>query len=115
MLSWNSTSLPVSLVRNFQLEFLRYLRHAHRFHHRRTALPVGKACGFFLVGIHAPKLFAVSIRYRHQKMMMTSALVFVKRRFAPLGSLDCFRHVPTLRSKCRPELSQGKGPKDRKS
>jgi len=87
------------------------LRNAHGFYYRRPALALGKPRGLFLIGVHAAEFLSVGIINGHQKVVMAPPLVFVKRRFAPFGSLGCFRHFRTLRLKNVPELSQGKGPK----
>jgi len=84
------------------------LRNAHGFHYRRPALALGKPRGLLLIGVHAAEFLSVGIINGHHKVVMAPPLVFVKRRFAPFGSLGCFRHFRTLRLKNVPELSQGK-------
>jgi len=69
------------------------LRDARGLHHRRTLLAVGEARGFILIGVYAPKFFAVSVRHGDQPVMMLATAVFIEVGFVSfcgvLGGAFC--------------------------
>jgi hypothetical protein len=54
------------------------LRDTRGFYDRRALLAVGKARGFFFVGVHAAKSLAVRVKHSNQPVMMLAAPVFVE-------------------------------------
>jgi len=53
-------------------------RDARGLHHRRAPLAFREARRFFLVGVHATKLFTVGVEDGYQKMVMLAAAVLAK-------------------------------------
>jgi len=54
------------------------LRDSGGFYDRRFPLPFGKTRGFVFIGVDAPELLSVSIRYGDQPVMMFPPAVHTK-------------------------------------
>ena len=73
------------------------LSDASGLHDGRGALALGKARGFFLVGIDAAKTFAIGVENGYEPMMMLSAAVFVVGGFCALFLGCSLFHVVILK------------------
>ena len=86
------------------------LRDARRLHDRRAALPLGEARSLFLVGVHAPELFAVSVENTDEIVVMLAAAILAKGALSSSRALlrPTFCHVdhPCF-IRVSMELSQG--------
>lgn len=73
------------------------LSDAGRFDDRRSALALGKARGFLLVGIDAAETFAIGVEDGYEPVMMLSATIFIVRRLCALFLACSLFHVVILK------------------
>ena len=75
--------LPFRIIR--KLLRSRHLGYARGLHYRRALLAIGKACGFFFVGVHAAKLFAVGVKYGNQPVVVLAAAIPIEGALLGFG------------------------------